>query len=163
MLDFNFIKLVSRAIIKHWDSTDPFLLAGYMCAVISDAEKICCRFVSKEILIRSFVLIDRLRKLYPNAKGEKGCSHRLFFVAYKIACDSKIDLDWAQLSNGVFNEEELDRMTDEFVRFLKFNLKISEREIVYWEDFFNRDWQRVPRGLAVPESTEHLVPVLIEE
>ncbi|KAF9579115.1 hypothetical protein BGW38_004770 [Lunasporangiospora selenospora] len=48
-------------------------------------------------LTLALIYVDRLKAKYPEAKGEQGCSHRLFLVAYIIAAKYRCTVELASL------------------------------------------------------------------
>lgn len=96
-------------------------------------------------LLHALLYCLRLRQIYPQARGEQGCAHRLFVVSLLVATRYLNDrhvlirpnhATWSTLS-GVFTAPELERMEMEFVTFLRGKLFVGlpemERSV---EDFF---------------------------
>jgi hypothetical protein len=111
-------------------------------------------------------MIERLRRMYPKAKGEKGCAHRLFFVSLMVAHKTfsasrtnssslfPFNADWHSYSNA-FSKEELKRMEFEFISFLKFDLFVSLNDFWYFLDTIQGLPQRVPQFDSLPEWICH--------
>ena len=114
-------------------------------------------------LLHGLLYCLRLRKLYPQARGEQGCAHRLFVVSLLVATrylnDRQVLIKpnhttWSSLS-GVFTAPELERMEMEFVTFLRGNLFIGwldMHKIV--EDHFGLSEGRMDLGCIVPGSVD---------
>ena len=96
-------------------------------------------------LLHGLLYCLKLRQIYPQARGEQGCAHRLFVVSLLVATrylnDRQVLIKpnhttWSTLS-GVFTAPELERMEMEFVTFLRGKLFIGlfemEKSV---EDFF---------------------------
>lgn len=92
---------------------------------------------SSVTLLHALLYILKLRSIYPRARGEPGCAHRLFVVALLVATrylnDRRVLVKatptaWSMLS-GVFSGPELARMESEFVTFLRGNLFIGMAEV----------------------------------
>lgn len=99
------------------------------------------------------LLVDRLRRAHPQARGEPGCSHRLAIVSlmlstrYYQANNSDNSLNghnsrsinngqmttemWAAMS-GIFSPAELAKMETEFAAFLGWDLYIGMPELSFW-------------------------------
>lgn len=118
-------------------------------------------------LLHALLYCLKLRLIYPQARGEQGCSHRLFAVSLLVATrylnDRQVLIKpnhttWSTLS-GVFSAPELERMEMEFVTFLRGNLFIGhfemERSV---EDFFVGilSESHVDLGNVVPGSVDWL-------
>lgn len=112
----------------------------------------------------------RLRSIYPRARGEKGCAHRLFVVALLVSArylqDHQVLIKpnhttWATLS-GVFTAPELLRMEVEFVTFLRGKLYIGAAELdrCIEENFFFDDSEM---GNLVPGGTDWLELISVKE
>lgn len=109
------------------------------------------------VLVIAIMYVEKLKKAYPKAKGESGCTHRLFFVALMIAHKylshtNRVDtfpfkLDWHAQSTA-FSKEELDRMEFEFLTFLKFRIFISVQDFWYFLDNLQEESSEV-----VPENS----------
>ncbi|KAF9166429.1 hypothetical protein DFQ26_007915 [Actinomortierella ambigua] len=50
-------------------------------------------------LTLALIYVDRLKSKYPEARGEAGCSHRLFLVAYIIAAKYRCSVELAHLAS----------------------------------------------------------------
>lgn len=88
-------------------------------------------------LLHGLIFCLNLRQMYPQARGEPGCSHRLFVVSLLVATrylnDRQVLIkpnhaSWSALS-GVFTAMELERMEIEFVTFLRGKLFIGMSEV----------------------------------
>ena len=88
-------------------------------------------------LLHALLYTLKLRAIYPRARGEQGCSHRLFVIALFVSTryfqDKHVLIKpthttWSSLS-GVFGAPELHRMELEFVTFLRGKLFIGLDEI----------------------------------
>ncbi|KAI1302165.1 hypothetical protein EDD11_005656 [Mortierella claussenii] len=70
-------------------------------------------------LTLALIYVDRLKAKYPEAKGEAGCSHRLFLVAYILAAKYRCSVELAALlqehNNHIIDREvqELERLADD--------------------------------------------------
>lgn len=88
-------------------------------------------------LMHALLYTLKLREIYSRARGEQGCSHRLFvislFVSTRYLQDKHVLIKpthttWSSLS-GVFSAPELHRMELEFVTFLRGKLFIGLNEM----------------------------------
>ncbi|KAF9571572.1 hypothetical protein EC968_000389 [Mortierella alpina] len=64
-------------------------------------------------LTLALIYVDRLKAKYPEAKGEPGCSHRLFLVAYIIAAKYRCIVELAALMKQSDHVSSADQDTDE--------------------------------------------------
>ncbi|KAG0207291.1 hypothetical protein BGX28_001448 [Mortierella sp. GBA30] len=65
-------------------------------------------------LTLALIYVDRLKAKYPEARGESGCSHRLFLVAYIIAAKYRCSVELMALQDEYLSQlREEDRDTDE--------------------------------------------------
>ena len=114
-------------------------------------------------LLHALLYTLKLRSIYPRARGEQGCAHRLFVVSLLVAARYLNDRQllikpnhstWSTLS-GVFTSSELYRMEVEFVTFLKGKLHLGHSEIErnVEELFFEEDGEM---GMIVPGSIDWL-------
>jgi hypothetical protein len=87
--------------------------------------------------------VGRLRRLYPKANGESGCSHRLFTIALLVAyryhqrpaqVAENFYCWWSAAGGATFAATELQRMELEMVAFLKFKLYIRFDDFEYFVD-----------------------------
>ncbi len=119
-------------------------------------------------LLHGLIYTLRLRSSYPVARGQNGCAHRLFVVAMLVAAkhcqDPRLLIepdyeDWSELS-GIFDVEELQRMENEFLRFLngRICVRLSDLETIISR--FILDSSVVDR--AVPGSIDLLSLICIE-
>lgn len=114
-------------------------------------------------LLHALLYTLKLRSIYPRARGEQGCAHRLFVVSLLVAArylgDKQLLIKpshstWSTLS-GVFTAQELYRMEVEFVTFLRGKLHVGhlEMERSVEELFFEDDGEM---GSVVPGSIDWL-------
>ncbi|KAF9974303.1 hypothetical protein BGZ73_002290 [Actinomortierella ambigua] len=69
-------------------------------------------------LTLALIYVDRLKSKYPEARGETGCSHRLFLVAYIIAAKYRCSVELAHLASQlkemeIEQELELERQQEQ--------------------------------------------------
>ncbi|KAF9955031.1 hypothetical protein BGZ72_004088 [Mortierella alpina] len=64
-------------------------------------------------LTLALIYVDRLKAKYPEAKGEPGCSHRLFLVAYIIAAKYRCSVELAALIKESSNVDSAAEDRDE--------------------------------------------------
>lgn len=115
-------------------------------------------------LLHALLYTIKLRSIYPQARGEQGCAHRLFVVSLLAATRYLNDrhvlikpnhATWSGLS-GVFTAPELHRMEAEFITFLRGKLFIGYAELEHnVEDlFFNNTNEGDQMGSVVPGSVD---------
>ncbi len=116
-------------------------------------------------LLHALLYTLKLREIYPRARGEQGCAHRLFvvslFVSARYLNDRQILIKpnhttWSTLS-GVFTAPELERMEMELVTFLRGKLFIGcsgmERCV---EELFFENVEDAEMTSVVPGSVDWL-------
>lgn len=116
-------------------------------------------------LLHALLYILRLREIYPRARGEQGCAHRLFVVSLLVSARYLNDRQvlirpdhstWSTLS-GVFTASELHRMETEFVTFLKGKLFVGAAEMDRCvEEVFFENVDEGEMAMVVPGSVDWL-------
>eukprot|EP01135_Chromosphaera_perkinsii_P010544 Nk52_evm54s2152 gene=Nk52_evmTU54s2152 len=159
---YNFIDLSCEVIESTWEVKNiarlsssekkarSIQLKNFIANVIDRAE------VSSLAVLVAITWIEKLKVRHPKAEGGDRCGHRLFLVAVLVACkvcenrryDSRI---WSSVSD-MFTKEEVDRMTVEFLNFVKQDLKVEHATL---NDFLIRrlsQEQNVPPSVVCAED-----------
>lgn len=116
-------------------------------------------------LLHALMYTLRLREIYPRARGEQGCAHRLFVVSLMVSSrylnDRQILIKpnhstWSTLS-GVFTAPELERMEIEFVTFLRGKLFVGQSDMERCvEELFFENSEDAEMTFVVPGSVDWL-------
>lgn len=116
-------------------------------------------------LLHALIYTIKLREIYPNARGEQGCAHRLFVVSLLVASKYLNDRQllikpnhttWSSLS-GVFTPIELCRMETEFITFIRGKLFVGQVEMERCvEELFFDNSDEMEMSMVVPGSIDWL-------
>ena len=140
MASFRATLQVADLIFTHWEISDPKQsdhrarkqqFSNYVVGFVMRVGP------SVATLLHALLYTLKLRSIYPRARGEQGCAHRLFVVSLLVASRYLNDRQllikpnhstWSTLS-GVFTAPELYRMEVEFVTFLRGKLYLGHLEM----------------------------------
>lgn len=145
----------SRMLVRDWEHDQMDLWFTQRCVQLSNwMAAVCLRLKPSPIIfVGALWYAHRLRRLYPVAKGETGCAHRLFCVSLMLATkyhelywvyqqrlngrmkgQSRMELPvwWSQVTGGLFSPDELQRMEGEFIGFLGHSLYVPWEELAYF-------------------------------
>ncbi|KXN69985.1 hypothetical protein CONCODRAFT_58789, partial [Conidiobolus coronatus NRRL 28638] len=91
-----------------------------------------CQLSFTNVVLAILYLI-RLKQKHPTCKGAHGSGHRLFLAALIVANkylydDAYHNHTWAEVSNGIFHLEEVNRMEFELIYFLNFGLTVTFKQ-----------------------------------
>lgn len=166
MASFKATQQIAEIIFRSWEISDPKQpehrarkqqFSNYVVGFVMRVGP------SVATLLHALLYTLKLRSIYPRARGEQGCAHRLFVVSLLVAARYLNDRQllikpshstWSTLS-GVFTSPELYRMEVEFVTFLRGKLYFGhvEMERNVEELFFEDDEEM---GMIVPGSIDWL-------
>lgn len=172
MASFKATLQVAELIFNNWEICDPKhpdhrarkqQFANYVVGFVMRVGP------SVATLLHALMYTLKLRSIYPRARGEQGCAHRLFVVSLLVSARYLNDRHllikashptWSTLS-GVFTAAELYRMEVEFVTFLRGSLYIGQLEMErnVEELFFEGDGEM---GVIVPGSIDWLELISIK-
>lgn len=107
----------------------------------------------------------RLKQKHPACKGTHSSPHRLLLaaiiIAYKYLYDNCYhNRSWAQVSQGLFKLEEVNKMEVELLFFLGFQLYVSKQ---HWTEFVEFMDGKLLRSLSQTSQQPHLRRVLWNE
>ncbi|KAI0221101.1 hypothetical protein L0F63_003752 [Massospora cicadina] len=113
-------------------------------------------------LFVALIYLIRLKQKHPACKGTHSSPHRLLLasmiIAYKYLYDNCYhNRSWAQVSQGLFKLEEINKMEVELLFFLGFQLHVSKH---HWSEFVEFMDGKLTRSLAQVPNRSHLQKVL---
>jgi hypothetical protein len=172
MASFKATLQVADLIFSNWENSDPKQpefrarkqqFSNYVVGFVMRVGP------SVATILHALLYTLKLRSIYPRARGEQGCAHRLFVVSLLVAARYLNDRQllirpshsaWSTLS-GVFTSRELYRMEVEFVTFLRGKLYVGkfQMERSVEELFFDDDGEM---GMIVPGSIDWLEMISVK-
>ncbi|KAJ9062210.1 hypothetical protein DSO57_1013077 [Entomophthora muscae] len=113
-------------------------------------------------LFVALIYLIRLKQKHPACKGTHSSPHRLLLasiiIAYKYLYDNCYhNRSWAQVSQGLFKLEEINKMEVELLFFLGFQLYVSKQ---HWTEFVEFMDGKLTRSLSQTPNQDHLRKVL---
>ncbi|KAI9294813.1 hypothetical protein K502DRAFT_324650 [Neoconidiobolus thromboides FSU 785] len=113
-------------------------------------------------LFLALIYLIRLKQKHPACKGTNSSPHRLLLaaliIAYKYLYDNCYhNRSWAQVSQGLFKVEEINKMEVELLFFLGFQLYVSKQ---HWSEFVEFMDGKLTRSLSQTPNRNHLRKVL---